>query len=96
MGAHQFCCPLAPEAQHLSDRIAGSGPLKAGWPRGDRNLRFTEKKEMQRHLTAKGFNTYGIDGIIGPNTIAAIRRFQSSQGMVPDGYASFEILKRLR
>ncbi len=81
---------------HLSDRIAGGGKLKAGWPRDDRNLRFTEKQEMQRRLTAKGYNTVGVDGIIGPNTIAAIRRFQSSEGMVPDGYASFEILKRLR
>ena len=81
---------------HLSDRIAGDGPLKAGWPRDDRNLRFGEKQEMQRRLTADGYNTLGVDGIIGPNTIAEIRRFQSSQGMVPDGYASFEILKRLR
>ncbi|MGI9395621.1 MAG: lytic murein transglycosylase [Boseongicola sp.] len=81
---------------HLSDRIAGDGPLKAKWPRNDRNLRFREKQEMQRRLTAKGYNTLGVDGIIGPNTIAAIRGFQSSQGMVPDGYASYEILKRLR
>lgn len=81
---------------HLSDRIGGAGTLKAGWPRDDRNLRFREKQEMQRRLTANGFNTIGVDGIIGPNTIAAIRRFQSAQGMVPDGYASFEILKRLR
>ncbi len=81
---------------HLSDRIAGAGPLRSKWPRGDRNLRFAEKKEMQRLLTARGFNTEGVDGIIGPNTIQAIRRFQSTQGMVPDGYASYEILKRLR
>ena len=81
---------------HLSDRIAGAGPLKSGWPRGDRNLRFSEKKEMQRLLTRRGFNTEGVDGIIGPNTIQAIRAFQSSVGMVPDGYASYEILKRLR
>ena len=51
---------------------------------------------MQRLLTARGYNTQGVDGIIGPNTIQAIRGFQASQGMVPDGYASFEILKRLR
>lgn len=81
---------------HLSDRIRGEGPLKSGWPRDDRNLRFVEKKEMQRLLTAKGFDTDGVDGIIGPNTIRAIRRFQSSAGMVPDGYASYEILRRLR
>lgn len=81
---------------HLSDRIAGGGPLKSGWPRGDRNLRFSEKKEMQRLLTKRGFNTLGVDGVIGPNTIQAIRNFQRSQGMTPDGYASYEILKRLR
>lgn len=81
---------------HLSDRIAGAGPLMSGWPREDRNLRFTEKKEMQRLLTARGFNTQGVDGIIGPNTIQAIRRFQASVGMIPDGYSSYEILRKLR
>lgn len=81
---------------HLSDRIAGAGPLKSGWPRDDRNLRFAEKQEMQRLLTARGFNTQGVDGIIGPNTIQAIRGFQASVGMIPDGYASYEILRRLR
>ncbi len=81
---------------HLSDRIGGAGPFQASWPRDDRNLRFVEKQEMQRLLTAQGFNTDGVDGIIGPNTIQAIRRFQSTQGMVPDGYASYEILRRLR
>ena len=80
----------------LSDRIGGAGPLKAKWPREDRNLAFREKQEMQRLLTRKGFNTQGVDGIIGPNTIAAIRRFQASVGMIPDGYASYEVLRRLR
>ena len=81
---------------HLSDRIAGAPRLQASWPRGDRNLRFSEKQEMQRLLTRNGYNTQGVDGIIGPNTIQAIRGFQRSQGMVPDGYASFEVLRRLR
>ena len=80
----------------LSDRIGGAGPLKAKWPRNDRNLAFREKQEMQRLLTRKGFNTQGVDGIIGPNTINAIRRFQATVGMIPDGYASYEVLKRLR
>ena len=71
---------------HLSDRIRGDGPIKAKWPRDDRNLRFSERKEMQRLLTARGFNNQGVDGIIGKNTIKAIRRKQSTQGMVQDGY----------
>ena len=81
---------------HLSDRLAGGPALRADWPRSDRNLRFSEKQEMQRLLTRRGYNTQGVDGIIGPNTIQAIRGFQRSVGMVPDGYASYEILRRLR
>ncbi|MEM9032395.1 MAG: lytic murein transglycosylase [Pseudomonadota bacterium] len=81
---------------YLSDRIAGGGELRAAWPRGDRNLRFSEKQEMQRRLTRAGYNTAGVDGIIGPNTIAAIRAFQRAEGLAPDGYASYEILRRLR
>ena len=81
---------------HLSDRIKGGPALRAGWPRGDRSLKFTEKQEMQKRLTSAGFNTQGIDGVIGPNTIAAIRAFQARVGMIPDGYASLEILRRLR
>ena len=81
---------------HLSDRIAGGKAIQSGWPRGDRPLRFSEKKEMQQLLTRAGFNTDGVDGIIGPNSIAAIRAFQKSVGMVPDGYASYEILRRLK
>ena len=81
---------------HLSDRIAGGPPIRANWPRNDRNLRFSEKKEMQQRLTRAGFNTDGVDGIIGPNTIQAIRGFQRSVGLIPDGYASYDILRRLR
>jgi membrane-bound lytic murein transglycosylase B len=81
---------------HLSDRIRGAGPLRSSWPREDRNLRFVEKQEMQERLTRAGFDTQGVDGIIGPNTIAAIRAFQRTQGLTPDGYASYDILRRLR
>ena len=81
---------------HLADRLGGSGPLRSGWPRKDRNLGRAEKSEMQRLLTARGFDTQGTDGIVGPNTMDAIRAFQASQGLPPDGYASHEVLERLR
>ena len=81
---------------HLGDRIGGGAGFQQPWPRGDRALSAEEKRDMQRRLTARGFSTNGIDGKIGPDTITAIRRFQQSSGLVPDGYASAELLDRLR
>ncbi len=81
---------------HLSDRLSGAGPIKSEWPRQDRALSFAERKEMQRLLTAQGFDTKKIDGKIGPLTINAVRQFQKSVGDIPDGYASLRILEKLR
>ena len=37
-----------------------------------------------------------FDGIVGPNTIAAIRGFQASIGQTPDGYATTDLLRQLK
>ncbi|MEZ5753841.1 MAG: lytic murein transglycosylase [Paracoccaceae bacterium] len=81
---------------HLSDRLAGGPPIRAAWPRQDRALTGDERRELQERLTAAGFDTRGVDGKIGPNTLSALRAYQRSTGMVPDGYASPDILQRLR
>ncbi|MEO1688055.1 MAG: lytic murein transglycosylase [Pseudomonadota bacterium] len=81
---------------HLADRIRGAGPIAQAWPRGDRTLSRSEKQEMQRRLTALGYDTQGVDGIIGPNSRAAIRAFQRAQGRVADGYDSAALLEALR
>lgn len=81
---------------HLSDRITGKPPIQASWPRGYAPLSFKEKKDMQRRLTRKGFLDDKIDGIIGPNTINAIREFQRSVGATPDGYPSQTLMKLLK
>ena len=80
---------------HLGDMIMGGAPIQAPWPRGDKALSFGQKKEMQRLLTRKGFDTEKQDGIVGPLTIAAIRAFQASLGMTPDGYATTDVLDLL-
>ncbi len=81
---------------HLSDRIKGGGPIRSSWPTDERALTFAERKEIQQRLTRAGFNTQGVDGRIGPNTIDAIRAFQRNRGLVPDGYASSALLQKLR
>jgi membrane-bound lytic murein transglycosylase B len=81
---------------HLADRIAGGPPIRAAWPRQDRALKRGERVELQQRLAAAGFDPGAADGKIGPNTIAALRAFQRSIGAVPDGYASLEMLQKLR
>ncbi|SEQ17260.1 lytic murein transglycosylase [Thalassovita taeanensis] len=81
---------------HLSDRLKGGKPIQSEWPRGDRALTFAERKEMQSHLTRKGFDTKGVDGKIGPLTIEAVRGYQRAIGTEPDGYPSLSILTKLR
>lgn len=81
---------------HLADRLRGAGPLVGGWPYEDRALTFAERQELQRRLTARGHDTQGVDGLVGPLTVDAIRSYQQGQGLVPDGYASPALLERLR
>ncbi len=81
---------------HLADRIGGGSAIQADWPRQDRALSFKERKELQQRLTRAGFNTQKIDGRIGPLTINAVRAYQLASGLTPDGYASLNLLKKLR
>ncbi|MEM8569308.1 MAG: lytic murein transglycosylase [Pseudomonadota bacterium] len=81
---------------HLGDRIGGAGPFLQPWPRGERNLSRSEKMELQERLTAAGYDTGGADGIIGPDTASAIRRYQTANGLTPDGFAGADLLETLR
>ena len=81
---------------HLSDRLAGAGPLQGRWPRGDRALNLAEREELQRRLNAMGHDTGGIDGRLGPMSVAAVQAWQRANGLPPDGYINAELLARMR
>ena len=81
---------------HLSDRIKGKAPIKHPWPREDRALTYDERIELQKRLTASGFDTIKIDAKMGPLTVNAVRAFQLAKGIIPDGYPSLSLLDRLR
>lgn len=80
----------------LSDRLAGKGGLVKPWPRDGRALTSAEKEEVQRRLTALGFDTQGTDGMIGQNTIDALTAWQRANGLPPDGFVTISVLERLR
>ena len=81
---------------HLSDRVKGGPRIQGSWPTGDPAMSRSQREEMQLRLTLAGFDTQGVDGRVGPNTINAIRSYQRARGLVPDGYASVALLKTLQ
>jgi membrane-bound lytic murein transglycosylase B len=81
---------------HLADRMRGGAPFVQAWPRDERVLTLDERYQMQQLLTRRGFAIGEPDGLIGPRTRLAIRDFQASVGQIPDGFASSDVLDRLR
>ena len=80
---------------HLADRIAGGGPLRTSFPPDANGLTKDDRINLQRGLTAKGFDTGGTDGVIGPNSRKAISAYQSQQGLAVTGEPSIALLNSL-
>ena len=80
----------------LADRFRGRGEIAGTWPRGDRPLGRQERHDLQRLLTENGYDTGGVDGIIGYNTRKAIRAFQQDAELPADGYPTPGLLEKLR
>ena len=81
---------------HLADRLRGGDALVQAWPRHEPVLSLAERREMQELLASKGFDVGEPNGRFGARTRAAIRDYQASVGLVPDGFATATILARLR
>jgi lytic murein transglycosylase len=81
---------------HLADRLRGGEPFVQAWPRHEPVLSRDERRELQELLARKGFDGGEPTGRLGPKARAAVRDYQASVGLVPDGFASATILARLR
>ena len=100
---------VSPEAARQSalaacrSRAGGSGCIVRAWgcngPVVEEGLRLDRaaRRGIQQGLAAGGFDPGGADGLFGPRTRAAIRRWQSSRGARSTGYldgASAEALRK--
>ncbi|WP_347267779.1 lytic murein transglycosylase [Paracoccus sp. (in: a-proteobacteria)] len=81
---------------HLADRLKGYPGLANPWPADHPGLRLEQRKEMQQLLSARGFDTQGVDGNVGSNTISAIRAYQAARGLPVTGEPSADLLAELR
>ena len=72
---------------YLAKAFEDAEPLPGGWPENDPPITRSQTRELQAALTAMGYDTRGVDGMVGPNTRRALRRFQAEHGLEPDGYA---------
>ncbi|MBT0570044.1 lytic murein transglycosylase [Curvibacter sp. CHRR-16] len=79
----------------LAQRLANGPAVQAAWPRDQQPLSRSQVLALQQALNAQGFDCGTPDGIAGAATRSCIRRYQSSQGLAADGFATLELLQRL-
>jgi len=80
---------------HLADRIHGGGPIKAAWPKDDRQLSRDARVALQKKLAALGYKVNEFEGHIDFDLRDNIRTEQKKLGMVPDGAPTPLFLERL-
>ncbi len=80
----------------LSNALRGEPGLRTPWPTDDPGLGRDERVELQRLLTARGYDVGAIDGVLGSASREAIRKEQARLGMTPDGRAGQKLLRQLR
>jgi membrane-bound lytic murein transglycosylase B len=81
---------------HFSDRLHGGEPFVQAWPRQERELSRAERLELQQLLAERGFYRGTPDGQFGGETRQALREFQAAIGVPADGFATSDMLERLR
>ena len=92
---YNFASSYALAVGLLSDRLRGADGVTGTWPRDEVPLNTDQAKSLQDGLTALGFNTGGVDGVMGRMTRAAVRNFQKSKGIAADGFATRGLLDRV-
>ncbi|WP_422566334.1 lytic murein transglycosylase, partial [Ideonella sp.] len=70
----------------LAAGIEGGPGVQAAWPRDLVMLSRSQMTALQTALNQRGFASGTADGVMGPATRDAVRRYQRSLGLPADGY----------
>lgn len=80
----------------LGDRLRGLPGIRAPWPTDDPPLSRAERRELQRLLTARGFDVGEPDGMVGSKTREAIKEIERAIGLPARGRPGAKVLDALR
>ncbi|NWG23989.1 MAG: lytic murein transglycosylase [Pseudorhodoplanes sp.] len=80
---------------HLAERLRGGDPIRAPWPRDDRQLTREERIALQRKLAERGHKVRNFTGHFDFDLRDSVRLEQSRLGLVADGHPSQQLLERL-
>jgi hypothetical protein len=61
-----------------------------------RRVGYEEIREIQTKLEALGYDPGPVDGLHGPQTVAAVKRYEIATGREPTGNIDLRLLERLR
>ena len=80
---------------HLADRLRGGDVFVTAWPEHEPPLSLADGQKLQQLLTARGYYSGDIDGNLGSGSRQAIRDYQLSIGVTPDGIGTQRLLQLL-
>lgn len=80
----------------LGDRLKGLPGIRTAWPTDDPPLSRMERRELQRLLTARGYDVGEPDGMVGSKTREAIKDIEKVIGLPPKGRPGAKVLDALR
>jgi lytic murein transglycosylase len=80
----------------LGDRLKGQSGIRTPWPTDDPPLSRLERRELQRLLTARGYDVGEPDGKIGQKTRDALKEVERQIGIEPRGRPGGKVLQALR
>ena len=81
---------------YLADRMRGAPPFVQAWPRDERVLTLDERMRCSNCWRGRASISASPTACSARRPGIAIRDFQASIGQIPDGFASSEVLDRLR